>query len=61
MVFSSLCGGAPAAWVTPLRKEQAILLNKLTATLVNRAYGALADDPIERPPELPWAEHDEIE
>jgi hypothetical protein len=31
------------------------------ADFVNRMYGALADDPIERPPELPWAERDEIE
>ncbi len=26
-----------------------------------RTYGALADDPIERAPELPWAQRDKIE
>lgn len=31
------------------------------AAFVNRTYGILADDPIERPPELPPDERDEIE
>jgi hypothetical protein len=30
-------------------------------TFVNRMYGALADDPIERPPQLPLEERDPIE
>jgi hypothetical protein len=31
------------------------------ATFVDRMYGALADDPIERPAQLPLEERDEIE
>ncbi len=27
----------------------------------DRTYGALADDPLERPVELPWAKRDEVE
>jgi hypothetical protein len=31
------------------------------AAFVNRIYGALADDPIERPPQLPLTERDPID
>lgn len=31
------------------------------AAFVNRLYGALADDPIERPPQMPLTERDSID
>lgn len=31
------------------------------ASFVNRMYGALADDPLERPPQLPLTERDPID
>jgi hypothetical protein len=44
-----------------LQAKQAVAVSEDWPSFVNRMYGALADDPIERPPQLPLSEHDRID
>ena len=42
-------------------EPQAVDANGWPTGFFNRTYGALADDPIERPPQLPLEEREHIE
>ena len=44
--------------IQPLNEEAA---GETWAAFVERMYGVLADDPLERPVDVPWATRDEIE
>ncbi len=44
-----------------LEAEKQVARHESWTDFVNRMYGALADDPIERPPQLPLTERDPID
>nr|WP_281721333.1 hypothetical protein [Nitrosomonas nitrosa] len=44
-----------------LETEKKAVAHEDWTDFVNRMYGALADDPIERPPQLPLTERDPID
>jgi hypothetical protein len=44
-----------------LEAEKQVARREDWTDFVNRMYGALADDPIERPPQLPLTERDVID
>jgi hypothetical protein len=44
-----------------LQAKQAAAVSEDWPSFVNRMYGALADDPIERPPQLPLTERDAVD